>query len=162
MTVIRTMRTKLLATVLLSAMALSLTACKEKDLKQIANWGNTVTSSMEEFGDLVIRFSIDSRISEHTTGTLLIKVLKINNNMQVAKNTITRIRNRKKAGGDAMTESERMALSGLFLVIRDTALELDDIDVFGIEDEGARASLRTILSVVLTVLANITDLLGGA
>ena len=144
---------------LLFALAFGMTACKEKDLKQIANWGNTITSSMEEFEDLAIKFNQQGRLTDGETGSVLVKVLEINNTMQVAKNTIVRIQNRKKAGGDGMTSDERLALSDLFLVIRDTALDLEQLDLLGIEDENARASLRVVLSIALTTLASITDLL---
>jgi hypothetical protein len=151
-------RNKLLAVILLSALSLGV-GCPKKSLKQVANWGNTITNSMEEFEDLAIKFNQQGRISNDMTGTIIIQVLNINNSMQVAKNTVTRIQNRKKAGGEGMTEDERLALSDLFRVIRDTALDLEQIDVVGIGDDNARATLRAIISVVLTTLAEVTDML---
>ena len=154
----RNTRSKLLAVVLLSALSLGV-GCPKKSLKQVANWGNTITNSLEEFEDLVIKFNEQGRISNDMTGTIIVQVLNINNSLQVAKNTVTRIQNRKKAGGTGMTELERLALSDLFRVIRDSALDLEQIDIVGIEDDNARASLRAIISIVLTTLAEVTDML---
>jgi hypothetical protein len=143
----RNRKTSLLLVALLSLTLLA-TGCPKDQLKKAANYGNSATQSLSALQGLAINLNQAGKLDDEKTAQIIRGVLKANNALQAAKNTVSFIQSRVKAGGKLSVE-DQADLQTLFRAFGQAVRELNQSGVLGVKNAESKAQLDVIIATVL-------------